>query len=188
MKKLLIVILFFSTSHGWSTKKGLKIKMGKSVAIIPFGNELLIHHNHDEQLIRGELFNVSHDNFFLRDIETNNRLTISKDSIKAIETKATTSNLKNFRTGFAIGSVIGFGVGAATTLYSYLEYKELIGIVYGAMIFTPITMALGGIAFGFNNMIEIHKEIKNTAIFHINDDNWEILSSEPKKKIIEKKK
>ena len=131
MKKLLIVILFFSTSNARSNKEGLKLKIGNRVAIIPYGNELVIHHNHNEQLIQGELFNVSNNKIFLNNIETNNRFIILKDSIKAIKTKATTSNLNNFKTGFAIGSVIGFGVGAATTLYSYLEYKELIGIVYG---------------------------------------------------------
>jgi len=181
MKKLLIVILFFSNSNARSNKEGLKLKIGNRVAIIPYGNELVIHHNHDEQLIQGELFNVSNNKIFLNNIETNNRFIVLKDSIKAIKTKATTSNLKNFKTGFAIGSVIGFGVGAATTLYSYLEYKELIGIVYGAMIFTPITMTLCGLTGGSFNMIKVNEEIKNTTIFLINDNNWKILPPKPKK-------
>ena len=98
MKKLLIVILFFSTSNARSNKEGLKLKIGNRVAIIPYGNELVIHHNHDEQLIQGELFNVSNNKIFLNNIETNIYFTHYKTAILVFNKYPFFgSGIKNFR-------------------------------------------------------------------------------------------
>ena len=176
----LTIILILAFSNAGQKDNGLELENNGNTAIIPYHQNILIF-SIDGRVHEGSLLNISSDKIYIKDIATDETITIPKQQIEKIKANAITPIGKNFFMGAKTGISLGVGFGLIVTYQQYLEHKEILTIYIGAMFFTPIVSTIGGLSFGFINVMNKNSFIKNIDVFKINKDHWKIVAyNEPK--------
>ena len=101
-----LLIYLFAVLSGAPKNEGLMLQKKTYTALIPFGQTIVINGIDYEQSIRGELVNVSQEEIYLKDITTNEMISIPIENVKEIKSFAKSKKNENFKTGFGIGATI----------------------------------------------------------------------------------
>ena len=175
LRKFTVIFMFFGLLIGDQKSKGLMLKKDASTVIIPHGQTIEISFDDGKTLKEGILFNVSLNTIYLKSISSNKTITIPKNTVCGINASARTLKMKDFRQGVRIGAMMGTGLGIIVTFQQYLEYRELMSIFIGSVIFTPLVTVIGSVSGGFIHMMNQQNQMKGIDIFVIDENNWKII-------------
>ena len=176
-KKLFLLIFVIGLLNGAQKNEGLILQKKTFTALIPFGHNIVINGANEEQSIRGQLVNVSHEKVHLKDIYTKKIKTVSIINVKEIKTIksfAKSKKYKNFKTGFREGAKIAaFAASGLIAIVSIDNPDKHLAPFFLAMIAPPSALA-GGILGGAINMNSARYEIENLDLYKINENNWSV--------------
>ena len=152
---------------------GLELQFKSTIAVIPYGEKVIIYPTDDGEICTGSLINVSDTKIYIKDIQTGDAVIIRKNKVEQIRAKAKTRLGKNFSYGATIGSAVGTCIGLFETARQYQQTNEPATIIFGGMIFTPLASITGGLSFGIINLLNKIDQVGKTDVFFVGKDNWQ---------------
>lgn len=156
---------------------GLELQLKKTTAIIPYNEKVVIYPLNGGEINTGFLVKVSDMKIFLKDIQTGELVTTSKNQVEQIRAIAVTRPGSNFLYGLKLGSSFGYCYALFETARQYLLLtREPATIVFGMGFYAPIAAAVGGLSFGLVNMLNKIHQVSQTDVFLIGNNNWEFVA------------
>ena len=171
---LSLLIFLFALLSGAQKNEGLILQKKTYTALLPFGQTILINEIENEQSIKGILVNVSREEIYLKDITTNEMISIPIENVKEIKSFAKSKRNQNFKAGFGVGAKIAAIATSGAIATVAIDNPEWFLAFYFGMVIVPPAAIAGGTLNGLINMSNATYQIENTDLFEINKNGWRI--------------